>query len=350
VQTAYTGLPLTLYHNNGDGTFSDVSRRSGFDKLIGRGLGVVAVDVNDDGWPDLFIARDASPNLLLINKHDGTFEDIALEAEVAYDQNGIAKAGMGVDAGDVNGDGIPDFVVTNFNDQYDSLFLGSKSLAFSDRTSASHLANLTRSFVGWGTKFLDYDNDGNLDVMLINGHINQEIESTRVDVKYKEPALLLRNKGSGVFDDMRELAGATFQRSYLGRSLAIGDFDNDGDTDAVFTTLNGRPVLLRNNAGQDNSWVGFSLQGTVSNRDAIGAKITVTSSGRTLTRWIVGGGSYLASQDKRVLVGLGSSARPVDADIRWPNGIVQHLSNLQLRRYHQIVEPAALSSPKISQN
>jgi hypothetical protein len=350
VQTAYTGLPLTLYHNNGDGTFSDVSRRSGFDKLIGRGLGVVAVDVNDDGWPDLFIARDASPNLLLINKHDGTFEDIALEAEVAYDQNGIAKAGMGVDAGDVNGDGIPDFVVTNFNDQYDSLFLGSKSLAFSDRTSASHLANLTRSFVGWGTKFLDYDNDGNLDVMLIDGHINQEIESTRVDVKYKEPALLLRNKGSGVFDDMRALAGAPFQRAYLGRSLAIGDFDNDGDADAVFTTLNGRPVLLRNNAGQDNSWVGFSLQGTVSNRDAIGAKITVTSSGRTLTRWIVGGGSYLASQDKRVLVGLGSSARPVDADIRWPNGIVQHLSNLQLRRYHQIVEPAALSSPKISQN
>jgi hypothetical protein len=350
VQTAYTGLPLTLYHNNGNGTFSDVSRRSGFDKLIGRGLGVVAVDVNDDGWPDLFIARDASPNLLLINKHDGTFEDIALEAEVAYDQNGIAKAGMGVDAGDVNGDGIPDFVVTNFNDQYHSLFLGSKSLPFSDRTSASHLANLTRSFVGWGTKFLDYDNDGNLDVMLINGHINQEIESTRVDVKYKEPVLLLRNKGSGVFDDMRELAGATFQRSYRGRSIAIGDFDNDGDTDAVFTTLNGRPVLLRNNAGQDNSWVGFSLQGTVSNRDAIGAKITVTSSGRTLTRWIVAGGSYLASQDKRVLVGLGSSARPVDADIRWPNGFVQHLSNLQLRRYHQIVEPAALSSSKISQN
>jgi len=350
VQTAYTGLPLTLYHNNGDGTFSDVSRRSGVDKFTGRGLGVVAVDVNDDGWPDLFIARDASPNLLLINKHDGTFEDIAQEAEVAYDQNGIAKAGMGVDAGDVNGDGIPDFVVTNFNDQYHSLFLGSKSLPFSDRTSASHLANLTRSFVGWGTKFLDYDNDGNLDVMLINGHINQEIESTRVDVKYKEPPLLLRNKGSGVFDDMRELAGATFQRSYLGRSLAIGDFDNDGDADAVFTTLNGRPVLLRNNSGQDNSWVGFSLQGTVSNRDAIGAKITVTSSGRTLTRWIVGGGSYLASQDKRVLVGLGSNAGPVDADIRWPNGIVQHLSNLQLRRYHQIVEPAASSSSKKSQN
>src|SRR6266550_5472304 len=233
-QVAYKGMPLTLYHNNGDGTFTDVSARSGLDKMIGRALGVVAIDFNDDGWPDLFVARDASPNLLLINNHDGTFQDVALEAEVAYDQNGIAKSGMGVDAGDVNGDGIPDFVVTNFNDQYHSLFLGSKSLAFSDHTSASHLASLTRLFVGWGAKFLDYDNDGNLDVMLVNGHVNQEIESTRVDVKYKEPALLLRNDGNGLFEDMHELAGQAFQRFYVGRSLAIGDFDNDGDADAVF--------------------------------------------------------------------------------------------------------------------
>ena len=349
-QTAYTGLPLTLYHNNGNGTFSDVSRRFGFDKLIGRGLGVVAIDVNDDGWPDLFIARDASPNLLLINKQDGTFEDVALEAEVAYDQNGIAKSGMGIDAGDVNGDGIPDFVITNFNDQYHSLFLGSKSLAFSDHTIASHLAGLTKTFVGWGAKFFDYDNDGNLDLMLMNGHINPEIDATGVDVKYKERALLLRNDGNGVFEDMREVGGAAFQRSYLGRSLTIGDFDNDGDPDATFTTLNGTPVLLRNNVGQDNSWIGFSLQGTVSNRDAIGARITVTSSGRTLTRWIAGGGSYLASHDKRVLVGLGSSAKPVDADIRWPNGSDQHLSNLQPRQYHHLVEPASPVPSKKSQN
>jgi enediyne biosynthesis protein E4 len=349
-QTAYTGLPLTLYHNNGDGTFSDVSAHAGFDKLVGRGLGAVAIDVNDDGWPDLFIARDASPNLLLINNHDGTFQDRALEAEVAYDQNGAAKAGMGVDAGDFNGDGILDFVVTNFNDQYHSLFVGSKSLTFSDRTSASHLATLTRSFVGWGAKFLDYDNDGNLDLMLVNGHINQVIESTRVDVKYKEPALLLRNNGNGIFDDMRDLAGAAFQRSYVGRSLAVGDLDNDGDPDAVFTTLNGSPVLLRNNVGQDGAWIGFSLQGTLSNRDAIGAKITVISAGRTLTRWIAGGGSYQASHDKRVLVGLGSNAKPVDADIRWPSGIVQHLSDLQPRQYHKIVEPATPTSSTKPQN
>jgi len=179
----------------------------------------------------------------------------------------------------------------------------------------------------------------------MNGHINPEIEATGADVKYKQPALLLRNDGKGVFENMREVAGAVFQRSYLGRAIATGDFDNDGDPDVVFTTLNGQPVLLRNNVGQDNSWIGFSLQGTTSNRDAIGAKITVTSSGRGLTRWIAGGGSYLASHDKRVLVGLGSSTKPVDVEIRWPNGTVQHVPDLGIRQYHRIVEPSAPASP-----
>ncbi len=340
-QVAYVGLPLTLFHNNGDGTFTDVSVAAGLEKLPGRALGIVAIDVNDDGWPDLFVARDASPNLLLINKHNGTFEDAALDAEVAYDENGIAKSGMGVDGGDINNDGKPDFVVTNFNDQYHSLFTASSSGVYVDRTAVSHLAGLTKSYVGWGTKFLDYDNDGNLDLMLINGHINEEIESTRLDVKYKEPPLLLRNTGNGTFQNMREIAGATFLSTYLGRGLAIGDFDNDGDSDAVITTLNGHPILLRNNVGQNNSWIGFSLQGTTSNRDAIGAKVMVTSSGRTITRWITGGGSYLASHDKRVLVGLGGNAKPVNVDIRWPNGLSQHLSNLPTGRYHPILEPKA---------
>jgi hypothetical protein len=342
-QVSYSGLPLTLYHNNGDGTFTNVSEKAGFDKLVGRALGLIAIDVNDDGWPDLFVARDASPNLLLINKHDGTFEDAALDVEVAYDENGIAKAGMGVDAGDINNDGKPDFIVTNFNDQYHSLFTASVSGVYVDRTGTSHLAGITKSYVGWGAKFLDYDNDGNLDLMLINGHINEVIESTRSDVKYKEPPLLLRNNGNGIFQNMRETAGAAFLSTYVGRGLTIGDFDNDGDSDAVFTTLNGHPVLLRNNVGQDNAWIGFSLQGTISNRDAIGTKITVTFSGRTVTRWITGGGSYLASHDKRVLVGLGGDRKPVNVDIRWPSGLSQHLSNLPTGRYHHILEPRTLS-------
>lgn len=338
-QSAYTGLPLRLYHNNGDGTFTDVSAAAGLDKLTGRALGVVAIDVNDDGWPDLFIARDASPNLLLINKKNGTFEDVALDAEVAYDQNGSAKSGMGVDAGDVNNDGVPDFVITNFNDQYHSLFLGSRVLPYADHTSASHVAGFTRSYVGWGAKFLDYDNDGNLDLMFVDGHINQTIEMTRADVKYKEPPLLLHNKGDGTFQNAAESAGRVFHSAYVGRGLAVGDFNNDGYPDAVFTVLNGSPVLLRNNAVSGNNWIGFLLQGTRSNRDAIGAKLTISCANRKLVRWVSGGGSYLSSHDKRVIVGLGQVSSPVNLDILWPSGLVQRLTNLSPNRYHEIAEP-----------
>jgi hypothetical protein len=339
-QTSYVGMPLTLYHNEGKGQFTDVSARSGVAKLVGRALGVVAIDVNDDGWVDLFVARDASANLLLINQKDGTFRDIAPEAEVAYDAAGVAKAGMGVDAGDMNGDGRPDFVITNFNDQYHSLLVGTSSTLYDDQTASSRLARYTARFVGWGTHYVDFDNDGNLDLLIANGHINQAIESTRVDVKYKEPPLLLRNDGKGVFQDMREQAGDVFQANYSARGLAVGDWNNDGYADAVFTCLNGRTVLLRNDIRQENSWIGFELQGTTSNRDAIGAKITVEAGGRKLVRWITGGSSYLSSHDKRVLVGLGSNSLPfgVNAEIQWPNGRVQRLAKLKARQYHHIVE------------
>ncbi len=337
-QLAYQGMPLTLYHNNRDGTFTDVSTQSGLDKLVGRALGVVAIDVNDDGWTDLFVARDASPNLLLINKHNGTFEDIATDAEVAYDENGIAKSGMGVDAGDSNGDGMPDFVVTNFNDQYHSLLVGAKSAPYVDRTVASRLAALTKSYVGWGVKFLDFDNDGNLDLLFANGHINEVIESTRADVKYKQPPLLLRNLSNGTFQNMRDSAGPAFSSACLGRGLAVGDIDNDGDLDVAMTCLNDTPVLLRNNVGQQNTWIGFDLQGTTSNRDAIGVKITVTSGHTRWVRWITGGSSYLSSHDKRLTVGLGSGASPVNVEIRWPNGGRQQLTNLKVGQYHKIVE------------
>jgi enediyne biosynthesis protein E4 len=338
-QVAYQGMPITLFHNNHDGTFTDVSRSSGLAKLVGRALGVVAVDVNDDGWTDLFIARDASPNLLLINQRNGTFEDAALDAEVAYTADGQAKAGMGVDAGDVNGDGIPDFIVTNFNDQYHSLFLGAKQFPFRDRTVASHLAALSKSFVGWGVKFLDYDNDGNLDVILVNGHINEVIESTREDVKYREPPLLLHNNGAGTLENMRERAGAAFRSVFVARALATGDFDNDGGADVIFTILDGPPVLLHNNVGQRNPWLGLKLRGTKSNRDAIGAKITVLAGNRRLLRWITGGSSYLSSHDARVVIGLGKTppGKP-EVEIRWPNGNTQRLYGLQPNRYNEVVE------------
>jgi hypothetical protein len=183
-QRAYKGMPLAIYHNNRNGTFTDVSRSSGLDQFVGRALGVVAIDIDDDGWPDLVVARDASPNLLLQNKHDGTFVDAGLDAEIAFDSNGNAKAGMGVDAGDLNGDGRPDVVVTNFNFEFHSLFLNRGSFPFEDWTRASHLAGFTRSDVGWGVKLVDFDNDGLLDLIIVNGHVIEVSESLQSQVKY----------------------------------------------------------------------------------------------------------------------------------------------------------------------
>ncbi len=317
-QRAYQGMPLTLYHNNRNGTFTDVSRSSGLDRFVGRALGVVAIDIDDDGWPDLFVARDASPNLLLLNKHDGTFVDAGLDAEIAYDSNGNAKAGMGVDAGDVNGDGRPDVVVTNFNFEFHSLFLNRGRLPFEDWTRASHLA----------------------DLMIVNGHVIEVIEALQSQVKYKEQPLLLHNLGKAVFEDVSSKAGPAFSHDYLARGLAIGDWDNDGAPDAIFTCIGERPVLLRNNVGQKNSWLGLRLVGVKSNRDAIGAKLTLRAGGGKLVRWVTGGSSYLSSHDKRVLFGLGKvpANHPVNVEIVWPNGGTQVASSLGINRYHRIVE------------
>ena len=339
-QRAYKGMPLTIYHNNRNGTFTDVSRSSGLDQFVGRALGVVAIDIDDDGWPDLFVARDASPNLLLLNKHDRTFVDAGLGAEIAFDSNGNAKAGMGVDAGDLNGDGRPDVVVTNFNFEFHSLFLNRGSFPFEDWTRASHLAGFTRSDVGWGVKLVDFDNDGLLDLIIVNGHVIEVIEALQSQVKYKERPLLLHNLGNAVFEDVTSKAGPAFSQDYLARGLAIGDWDNDGAPDAIFTCIGERPVLLRNNVGQKNSWIGLRLVGVKSNRDAIGAKLTLRVADRKLVRWVSGGSSYLSSHDKRVLFGLGNlpANHLVEVEIVWPNGGTQIVRSLQINRYHQIVE------------
>ena len=339
-QTAYEGDFSALFHNNGDGTFTDVTERSGIGKFKGRALGVISIDVNDDGWPDLFVARDASPNLLLINKRDGTFEDAALDAEVALTMDGTAKAGMGIDAGDANGDGKPDFAVTNFNDENHSMYLNPGSFPFGERTVESGLARFTHFFVGWGVRFLDFDNDGNLDLLIVNGHINPVIEKTRSNVTYREPPLLLRNNGAGVFENISDSAGPAFRTQYVARGLATGDYNNDGAVDCIITRLNERPVLLRNNAGESNTWLGIQLQGTRSNRDAIGAKVTVRLDHRTLVRWLTGGSSYLSSHDKRLVFGLRDwiLSKPVTAEVRWPSGSVEQFAGLQPNQYHRIVE------------
>ena len=337
----YEGQASALYHNRGDGTFTDVSAKSGIQKHTGRAFGVVSVDANGDGWPDLFVARDTSPDLLLINGRNGAFEDFALEAEVAYNADGMARAGMGVDAGDVNGNGRPDFVVTNFNDEYHALYINTGSFPYEDWTRRSGLAALTRLYVGWGVRFIDYDNDSDLDLLIVNGHVNETIELTRKDVTYREPLLLLANNGKGILQNMKDIAGPTFRTKYAARGMAVGDFDNDGDIDIAFVCLNNHPVLLRNNVGQDNPWVGFKLEGTKSNRDSIGAKVTVRLGKRPLSRWVKAGSSFLASHDKRVVFGLGGGAVPdvVSVNIIWPNGKIQTISGLQPNQYHHILEP-----------
>jgi enediyne biosynthesis protein E4 len=337
----YDGQPPTLYRNKGDGTFADVSAQSGVQRYEGRAFGVLSIDVNEDGWPDLFVACDTSPNLLLVNQHDGTFKDYGLDAGVAYNPDGLALSGMGVDGGDVNGDGRPDFVVTNFNDQHHSLYLNLGKFPFENWTLGSGLSTLTRLYVGWGVRFMDYDNDGDLDLFIVNGHVNPMIGSYRKLVTYKEPPLLLANDGKGVFRSVADAADPVFQSRYAARGMAMADFDNDGDSDVVFACLNDKPVLLRNNVGQDARWIGFHLQGTKSNRDAIGARVTIDCGEHKLVRWVTGGGSFLASQDRRVVFGLGGglARRGIGGEILWPNGERQSFSGLLPRKYHKMVEP-----------
>ena len=337
-QTAYRGRPSRLYHNNGDGTFTDVSASSGIAALPGRALGVVAIDYDGDGRQDLFVACDATPNLLLRNRGDGTFESVGVEAEVAYNPDGVARAGMGVDAGDLDGDGRPDFVVTNFDSEYHALYLNSGRLPFREATVESNLAKLTRPYVGWGVRMLDFDNDGVLELFIVTGHRHETIARSNRTVAYREPPLLLANDGHAVFS--RVDAGPVFQTGYLGRGMAAGDFDNDGAIDVAFVSLNEPPVLLRNESAAARRWLGVRLRGTASNRDAIGAKLALRAGDRTLTRWITGGGSFLGSHDRRIVFGLGREGVAGDLEIQWPSGRSQRVSGLAPGRYHEITEPA----------
>jgi hypothetical protein len=336
-QTLYRGRPSRLYHNNGDGTFTDVSVASGIAALPGRALGVVAIDYDGDGRTDLFVACDATPNLLLRNRGDGTFENVGVEAEVAYNPDGVARAGMGVDAGDLDGDGRPDFVVTNFDTEYHALYLNPGRLPFREVTVESRLAQFTRSYVGWGVRMLDFDNDGVLDLFMVTGHLHEMIARSNRTVAYREPPLLLANDGHARFS--RVDAGPVFQTGYLGRGMAAGDFDNDGAVDVAFVSLNDPPVLLHNEAAGGRRWLGAHLRGTASNRDAIGAKLMLHVGGRVLTRWITGGGSFLGSHDRRVVFGLGHEGVAGELEIRWPSGRIQRLNALAPNRYHDITEP-----------
>jgi enediyne biosynthesis protein E4 len=338
IPTVYDPMPSWLFHNNGDGTFSDVSRPSGIAALAGKAWGVVATDVDKDGRMDLFVANDTTANFLLMNRGHGRFEDAALAAGVAYDEMGQARSGMGVDSADFDQDGWLDLFVADIDHQKYSLYHNNHNGTFDDVAGSNGIGARTFLLSGWGLKFFDFDNDGNLDLILANGHPDDHIHERFADVSYDEPLLLFRNRGGSfqhVFEDVSTQAGAVFQQKFAARGLAIGDFDNDGAVDVLIAVNNDAPVLLRNAAASANHWLGVQLVGKRANRDAIGAQITYHADDLKRTIYKVGGGSFLASHDPRVVLGLGPRAKIDWVEVVWPqpSGLRERFTGLPVDRY-----------------
>lgn len=335
-----------LYHNNGDGTFTLVSKGTDVEKAMGKALGVVATDINNDGLTDLFVANDTVQNFLFVNRGKGKWEEIALAAEVGYSQNGQARSGMGVDAADINDDGWEDLFVANVDQEMFSLYENLKNETFTDSAHKHSVAQATRLLSGWGLKFFDYDNDGFTDLILANGHPDDMIEQYSQQVKYKEPLVLFHNEG-GKLRNISSEAGPAFTKPWPARGLAVGDFDNDGRQDVLIANCGEAPILLKNNSGGGNHWLGLKLQGTTANRDAIGARITWTAGGVRRSRLKNNGGSYLSSSDPREVLGLGKAEKVDILEIRWPapSKRIDRFENLVADRYIQIVEGTGIVTP-----
>jgi hypothetical protein len=328
-----------LFHNNGDGTFTDVSRESGIAGLKSRAWGVVASDINNDGRMDLFVSNDGMVNFLLANRGKGKFEDIGLLAGVAYNSFGAARAGMGVDAADYNSDGNTDLFLADIDHEVYSLYRNAGHEIFDDVAIQTGIASATRLLSGWGLKFFDFDNDGNLDLILCNGHPDTMVKVYTPGVDYRMPMLLMKGDGTG-FRNVTAQAGPAFARPIAGRGLAVGDFDNDGAMDALVMQNDGPPILLRNKAGRHNHWLGLRLVGRKANIDSVGAVITYQAGALKRRLVKVGGGSFLSSHDPRILLGLGSAAKVDSLEVHWPlpGGGVDRFANLPADRYITLTE------------
>ena len=321
----FEGDPDVLYRNRGDGTFEDASAAAGVGRDSSYGMGVVAGDLDGDGDTDLFVANDTQANLLLVNDGTGRFADQALPAGVALSGDGREQAGMGVDLGDADGDGDEDLFITHFSDDYHTLYRNEGGLVFTDVTASSGLDAATRSSLGWGGGFFDYDNDGDLDVFVAGGHVFPGVETFDPATSYRQRNLLFENDGRGHFSAVPP-AGALAVPG-TGRGAAFGDWDDDGDLDVLVVPLDAPPVLLRNDGGNDRAWLKVRLVGRRSNRDGIGARVSLTAGGRTQTREMRLNTSFESSHDPRLHFGLGSAAS-ADLEVRWPSGLVQQARDL----------------------
>ncbi len=334
----YNPMASWLFHNNGDGTFTDVSKTTGIGNYLGKAWGVVATDINNDGRLDLFVANDTIANFLFVNR-GGKFEEIGAPAGVAYSEAGRPRSGMGVDSADFNQDGWMDLFVANIDHEMYSLYQNNHDETFDDEAVPGGIASATRLMSGWGLKFFDYDNDGNLDLFLSNGNPDDLIQMLHKDVTYREPMLLFRGDGKR-FQNVSDKSGPVFAKQLSARGMAIGDFNNDGAVDVLVSVNDGAPLLLRNDAAKENHWLGLNLVGAKSNRDAIGARITYQAGDMKRTRMKVGGGSFLSSHDPRIVLGLGQHTKIDSLEIRWPSpsNATEHFTALPIDHYITIVE------------
>jgi len=333
----FKGSGSVLYHNNRNGTFTDVSEKAGIAQHMGKGLGVIAFDYDNDGRMDIFEANDGVPNFLFHNNGDGTFSEVALEADCALDPNGSVRGGMGVDAEDLDGDGYQDVFVTNFSQQTNAFWHNNGNGTFDETTNELGLGKISYVMSGFGTRFFDYNNDGLVDLFVLNGHPFEPINKVFPETTYAEPPFLFENTGKG-FREVAAQHGAALKKSYVGRGLAIGDIDNDGDSDLLLLNVAEPPVLLRNDGGNSNHWLGVKLVGTKSNRDGVGSRVTISAGGRQRSKQLLGGTSYCSASDQRLLFGLGRTEKIETLTVRWPSGQVTTLKDIASDHYVTVRE------------
>jgi enediyne biosynthesis protein E4 len=343
------GLPWgknMLYHNKGDGTFEDVTTKANIDRTNGHyGFSVSTFDFDDDGWPDIYVACDSTPSILYHNNHDGTFTDVAVVAGAAFNEDGKEQAGMGSTIGDYNGDGRLDIFKTNFSDDTATLYRNNGDGTFDDVTFAAGLGLYTK-YLGWGTMFLDVDNDGWPDLLLVNGHVYPEVDKQHLGSDYQEPRILYHNKGDGKFEDISADSGPGINAARSGRGLAVGDLWNDGRVSAVVSNMNAPVSLLVNQVKSGNHWIAFKTVGTKSNRDGIGARIRVKAGDRVLVDEVRSGSSYNSNNDMRVHFGLGRTERLDWVEVRWLSGLTETFANIQIDGVRTLQEGSGTAAKK----
>jgi hypothetical protein len=341
---AYRGDTCWLFRNRGDGTFEDVTATSGIFDSSSKSLGVAMLDFDQDGWPDLLVANDTQPNKLYHNLRNGTFKDIAVEAGLAFSSDGKARAGMGVDVADFENSGKPGIAITNFDNEMIGLYRAVRPGTYDDVSVAAGIGLPSKNTLGFGCVFFDADLDGKLDLAVANGHIEETVRNIRGNVGYAQAPQLFLNSGSGKFRDVAGTVGEGFAQPKVGRGLAYGDFDRDGDLDLLLTTNNGPCYLYRNDQLAGNKSIRFHLVGTKSNRDAIGAVARIFSGGESQSRVVKGGSSYLSQSELPVTFGLAKRPTIERAEIEWPSGAKEEFKNLDAGRTYQIVEGKGLKA------